>query len=113
MRDTAGSPAALTARCRKFRRGSFIFEPLFTSFDHLVGGSQQLVRHSEAEHPGGRGVDDEFELARLHDRQIRRLRALEDAAGVDADLAVSIPQTRTVAYQPADFGMFGAWIYCG
>jgi hypothetical protein len=42
---------------------------------HLVGGHEQLVRHSEAEHPGGRGVDDQLELARLHDRQISRLRA--------------------------------------
>jgi uncharacterized protein YchJ len=27
-------------------------------FDHLVGSHEQLVRHGEAEHPGGRGVDD-------------------------------------------------------
>src|SRR5262249_11622886 len=39
-----------------------------SSFDHLVGGNQQLVRHGEAEHPSGRRVDNEFELARLHDR---------------------------------------------
>src|SRR5262249_10056938 len=37
MRDTAGSAAAPAARCRKFRLGSFIVEPPFTSFDHLVG----------------------------------------------------------------------------
>jgi hypothetical protein len=39
MLDTAGSAAAPAARCRKFRRGSFIFEPpsRFTSLDHLVG----------------------------------------------------------------------------
>src|SRR5215471_18536890 len=37
MRDTAGSAAAPAARCRKFRRGSFIVERPFTSFDHLVG----------------------------------------------------------------------------
>src|SRR6516225_10294307 len=36
------------------------------SFDHLVDGHEQFVRHGEAEHPGGRGVDDELELARLH-----------------------------------------------
>src|SRR5262249_8001253 len=103
MRDTAGSPAALTARCRKFRRGSFIFEPPFTSFDHLVGGSQQLVRHSEAEHPGGRGVDDEFELARLHDPQIRRLCALEGATGGDPNLTKPTDNVRSVAHQPTDF----------
>src|SRR5215471_16954888 len=78
---------------------------LQTSFDHLVDGHEQFVRHGEAEHPGGRGVDDELELARLHDRQIRRLRALEDAPGVHADVAIRIHQARSVAHQPADVGI--------
>ena len=47
-------------------------------------------RHVEAEHPGGLGVDDQFELGRLHDRQVRRLCALEDAADIDADLTIGI-----------------------
>src|SRR5262245_59780961 len=44
--------------------GEVSFEPpsSFTSFDHLVGGNQQLVGHGEAEHPGGLGVDDQLEL---------------------------------------------------
>src|ERR1700704_6556103 len=42
-------------------------------FDHLVGGHEELVRHVEAERPGGLSVDDQLELARLHDRQVRRL----------------------------------------
>jgi hypothetical protein len=40
--------------------------PSTPSLDHLVGGNEQFVGHSEAEHPGGRGVDNELELARLH-----------------------------------------------
>ena len=52
------------------------------------------------------GVDDKLELARLHDREIRRLRALEDAGGVDADLTVRIHNVASVAHQPADFGKF-------
>src|SRR5262245_57674526 len=38
------------------------------SFDHLVGGREQLVGHDEAEHLGGLMVDDQLELGRLHDR---------------------------------------------
>ena len=63
-------------------------------------------RHGEAEHPGGLGVDDQLELARLHDRQVRRLGALEDAAGIDADLTPRIRKVGSVAHQPAGFGKF-------
>src|SRR5262249_33045196 len=62
--------------------------------------------------PGRRNVDDEFEPGRLHDRQIRRLRALENAAGVDTHVAISIPQTCAVAHQSADFGMMTVLVYC-
>ena len=58
----------------------------------------------EAEHPGGLEVDDQLELGRLHDRQVRRLRALKDAAGVDADLTIRIRNVGPVAHQPAGFG---------
>src|SRR6516164_6900257 len=30
------------------------------SFDHLVGAGEQRIRHGDAEHPGGRGVDDQL-----------------------------------------------------
>src|ERR1700730_8955777 len=36
---------------------------------------------SDAEHPGGLGVDDEFEPARLHDRQVRRVAPLRMLPG--------------------------------
>src|SRR5262245_49521260 len=68
-REMAGSAAAPAARCRKFRRGSFIFEPPFTSFDYLVGGGKQRRRHLQAERPRGGQVDDQFDLRRLHDRE--------------------------------------------
>jgi hypothetical protein len=35
----------------------------------------------------------------------RGLGALEDAADIDADLAIRIRQARSIADQPADFGM--------
>src|SRR5262245_30843264 len=69
-------------------------------FDYLIGGSDQGRRNGEAEHPRGPGVDDQLELGRLHDRQIRRLRALEDAAGIDSDMTKRIRNVGSVAHQP-------------
>ena len=43
----------------------------------------------------------ELELRRLLDRQVGRLLALENSAGVDAGLTVSIVQIGSVAHQAA------------
>src|SRR5262249_903893 len=67
---------------------------------------EELGRHGEAEHPGSRGIDDQFELARLHNRQVRRLGPLENAAGIDTGLTPRILNVGTVAHQPAHFGNF-------
>ena len=48
-------------------------------------------------------VDDQLELGRLHDRQIGRLLALEDATGVDAGLTIGIGDVGSVAHQAAGF----------
>src|SRR5262249_57897718 len=69
-------------------RASFAWR--LPSLDHLVGGNEQLVRHGEPEHPGCLVIDHQLELARLHHRQIRRLGALEDAAGISAGLTQRI-----------------------
>src|SRR5262249_32445677 len=86
--------------------------PSTPSFDHLVGGHEQLVRHSEAKQPRSRSVDDPLELARLHHRQVLGLGALEDAPGVDADLTIRIQNIRAVAHQPADFDKLALAIHC-
>src|SRR6266540_5465544 len=43
MRGTAGSAAAPAARCKNWRRGSFIFEPSLSGLflNHLVGGAER------------------------------------------------------------------------
>ena len=48
-------------------------------------------------------IDDELELRRPHDRQVGRLLALEDAAGVDAGLTITVREVGSVADQPAGF----------
>ena len=52
--------------------------------DHLVGAGEQRGGNVEPEHPRGDEVDDELELGRLHDRQVRGFLPLVDAAGVHA-----------------------------
>ena len=70
-------------------------------------------RHSQAKHPGGLAVDDEFELRCLHDRQVRGFCTLEDTASIDSDLAVGVPQACSVAHQSAGFGKFAQREYRG
>src|SRR6516164_9959650 len=63
MASTA--PAAPAARWRKFRRKSFIFEPPFTSFDHVVGDGENPRRNGDAQRLSGFQIDHEIKLSRL------------------------------------------------
>jgi hypothetical protein len=58
------------------------------SLDHLVGEQLHRIGHGETECIGGLQVDHQLELCRLHDRQIGRLGAFEDAADVAAGLVI-------------------------
>ena len=55
------------------------------TFDHLVGAAEQRERDGEAERLGGLEVDDQLDFRGLLDRQVGRLLALENPAGVDAE----------------------------
>jgi hypothetical protein len=87
-------PQADVSSCSKTREDSF---------DHFVGAGEQRGRNFKAERSGGRQVDDQFKLGRLHYRQVGRLSTLEDLAGVDADLTVRFRLARSVAHEAASF----------
>jgi hypothetical protein len=73
-------------------------EPLF---DHLIGAADKRQRHGDAERLGRLEVDDQLELGSVLDRQVGRLVTLENAAGVDPDLAKRVEIVRSITYQPA------------
>ena len=75
------------------------------SLNNLVGSSQQCFRDGKAERLGGLEIDDEFEFARLHDRQIGWFFALENACGIDAKLARLMADAGTIAHQAAGQGV--------
>src|SRR5205823_2493706 len=76
------------------------------SFDHLVGAGEKGLRHRQAERLRGLNVDDQLELGRLLDRQIGRLGAFEDLAGVSAQLAPYADETSAIANQAAGLDKF-------
>jgi hypothetical protein len=72
-------------------------------FDHLVGAAGERQRDGDAERPGGLEIE-ELELRRLHHRQVRRLRAFEDAPGGDAGQTICVPSIASVAHQTTGGG---------
>src|SRR5215471_19808333 len=82
-------------------------------FDNLVGGREQRRRHGEAKYPGGLSVNNQLKLRSLHDWQFCRIRALEDATAIDADLTKRVRNAGPVAHQPANFSNFARRICSG
>src|SRR5262249_46360440 len=75
-----------------------------SSFDHLVGALLENPRHVETERLGGFEVYHYLELDRSLDRKLARLRALEDAIGVNGGAPKIIGYIGAVGGQTADFG---------
>jgi uncharacterized protein YprB with RNaseH-like and TPR domain len=61
------------------------------------------VSAGQTERLGRLEIDDQFELGRLQDRQIGRLGAVEDFAGIDASLTITVRVVGSVAHQPAGY----------
>ena len=69
-------------------------------------------RHVEAERLGGLEVDHQLELASAAAPAGRRLLALENAAGIDADLTIRDRKGCSVAHQAAGHGVLAHRIDC-
>src|SRR5215470_5996323 len=72
-----------------------------------------MQRHFDAECPGRLQIDDELEFDRLQDRQVGGLRALQDVAGINADLTKHVRSIGCVTHQPADFDSLATGIARG
>src|SRR5262245_65692840 len=64
--------------------------------DHLVGELEHALLNGEAHLAGNRLVDDQLEAGRVHDRQIGRLGAFQDAIDVIRDGRVQFVLRDTV-----------------
>jgi len=78
------------------RRAAQNGDELPISLDHLVGGNEQLVRHGEAEHPGGLEIYHEFKLDRFLDREVGGFRALQDFVHINRRAAKLINVVRCI-----------------
>ena len=61
-----------------------------SSLNHFIDSSEKAGRDDNTRRLGGLKIDNELKLGRQRDRHIDRLFTLEDAASVNAYLAISI-----------------------
>src|SRR5262245_1700818 len=77
----------------RFLYAALLFEDGFSVpqlFDHLVGAREQSRRHLEAERLCSNQVHTEFELGRLLDRNIGRLRSAQNLVDVIRTAAIHV-----------------------
>ena len=80
------------------------------SFDHLVGALLELQRHFEAERLGGLEINDELELGWRLDWEFARLRAIQDAIGVDRSAAIVVDPVVAIGDKAADLRELTEWV---
>src|SRR5215471_16082323 len=112
MRDRAGSAAAPAARCKNLRRGSFILNPPFTSFDYLVGAREQHRWDFESERLGGLEIDHQLEFRRVFNRQLGSLCSIENLDNERRGAAAQIRDIRAVRDQPAVIYKVPRLVHC-
>src|SRR5207344_868441 len=73
-------------------------------FDHLVGTAQERDWNGKAECLGGLEVEEQLDFSGLLNRQVGRLIAFENPAGVDACCPECVRKTASIAHQAAGRG---------
>ena len=77
------------------------------------GGSKGTGSPREAEGFGSLEVDDQFELGRLDDWQVRWFLAVKNAPGITPQLAVMVCDVKPIAHEAAGFGILAPDVDCG
>src|SRR5438477_2416777 len=72
-----------------------------SSLDHLVGVSEERLRHGEAERLGGLEVNYQLEFGRFLYRQIGGISTLEDSSDVNTGFAKDRREAHSIANQAA------------
>src|SRR5918998_4243664 len=78
-----------------------VSEAASPSFDHLVSAGEERSRHVEAERLGSLEIDEQLNFRCLLDREIRRIGARKDPAGMDPTLIAPVNITASVADEAA------------
>src|SRR5207248_10611614 len=85
----------------RMNRASRLCPPYSFSLDYLVGAGDERPRDLEAERLGGLEVEEQLDFRGLLDRQIGRLIASENPAGIDADRTERVRKTGPITHQAA------------
>src|SRR6516162_2637393 len=105
QKRTLRKATGMSALCQK--------QTSVASLDHLVGGSEQSWCHRETERSRCLEINDQLELARLLDRKVGGLLALEDAIDIGCGAAEQIGALNSVGNQASAPGELRNRIDCG